>query len=215
MTVSGAVGGIGTSTVAYALSLAAGPGSILIDAAPVGVPIDILIGAEGRAGARWSQVRVRSGEIGADVITAGLPEHLGLRVLSADAGAVADSAALAYIVHSLRHASTAVVVDLPARHPGREALRPDLDLLLLPATLPGIAAARIGALPSTGLVVVDTGRADVQHETVGDYVGRPVLGRVRWQRSITSAALAGVALPDASDVMQLATKLLRAVSAGD
>ena len=213
VSVSGAVGGIGTSTFAFALSLAAGAGSVLIDGSPTGVPLDILIGAERSPGTRWGHVRVRSDDIAPGAIVAALPEHLGVRVLASDATASADPLALGHVVAALRTASGAVFLDLPSRGPLRSTLRPDLELLLVPPTLHGIAAARLAAGPLTQVVLVETGRADVAASMMPEYVGCAVLGTVRWQRAITLASVAGAALPQHTDAMQLAKRILETVPA--
>lgn len=207
VTVSGSVGGIGASTFAFALALQAGLGAVLIDGCQ-GLPLDLLIGAEARAGARWGQVRIRTADIEPDTVRAALPEHLGVRVLSTEAAAVPDAIAITHLVQALAKAPGAVVVDLPARDPLRSSLQPDLDVLLLPPTVHGVAAARMSVRSATNPVVVRTGAADVAEEAIAGFIGVPIGHVVRWQRSVALAATAGAPPPAQSDVMMVAARLL-------
>lgn len=208
VTVSGAVGGIGASTFAYGLALQFAAGVVLIDAQPDGVPLDCLIGAEACAGTRWSQVRIRTSDISAQAIRAALPQHQGVHVLSADAESTADALAVPHLVTALRQAGSSVVLDLSARDKLRETLPMDVDVMLLPATLPGIVAARGLLRSSTQLVLVEDGRAEVLPAMVSDYLECELAGVVRWQRGVSSAATAGVKPPAATDVMRVAALLL-------
>lgn len=207
MSVTGSVGGIGASTFAFALALQAGAGSVLIDGCS-GLPLDLLIGAEARAGARWSQVRVRSGDLEPSVIRAALPEHHGVRVLATDADAVPDPTAIAHLVSVLQRDQGVVVVDLPPRDPLRTVLPTDVDVLLVPPTVHGVAAARLAARPGSKAVLVRCGGDEVPERSIGDYIGVPVRHAVRWQRSITQAARAGEVLPAHADVMTVAAAIL-------
>lgn len=217
ITVSGAVGGIGASTFAYALALQAGselqPGhaAVLIDAQSDGAPLDVVVGAEAVPGIRWSQVQIRSADISSDTILSALPTHHGVAVLSADRDAHVDAVALGYLVEVLRNEAYAVVLDIPARHPLRQSLCPDIDLLLLPPTMCGIVAAHVAMREATQLVHVDIGRTDVTERLLAEYLGRAPVGPVRWQRSVTAGAVAGGSLPRASEVMRLAAQILGAV----
>ena len=213
VTVSGSVGGIGASTLTFALALQAGPDAVLIDGCP-GLPLDLLIGAEARAGARWSQVRIRSSDVEPDAIRAALPEHLGIRVLASDADGLPDGAAIAHLAQVLASGPGTVVVDLGGRDPLRPVLRPELDVLLLPPSVHGVAAARLMALPGTRGVLVRTGAADVPDAAIPGFTGIPVEHSVRWQRSVTLAARAGVGLPPDSDAMVVASRLLEGVGHG-
>lgn len=202
-TVSGAVGGIGTSTLAYALALQPSTVVALIDAQSDGAPLDILIGSEGVPGARWSQVRVQSEAIDADTILDALPEHAGIHVLSSDRAGTSDARALRFLVGALRDHCDLVVLDIPSRDTGLDALQPDLRVMLLPPTVAALGSAL--AAPSTDLIVVaDIGRADFPIGATGDYLGGEVAGVVRWQRAVTMAAAQCVPPPASSDVMKVA-----------
>ena len=208
VTVCGSVGGIGTSTLAFALALQAGPGTVLIDGQSDGVPLDVLIGAEASPGIRWSQVRIRTSDIAAETIRASLPDCHGLRVLSADRDAAADPTAVGHVVEVLRTEDGVVVIDVPSRSSLRQTLVPDVDALLLPPTLPGIVAARHVVLPTTRVAVVNTGSADVQSSRIGHYLDRDVVGTMRWQRAVSVAATSALPLPATTDVMRIAAEML-------
>lgn len=211
ITVSGAVGGIGTSTFAWALAQQpAEPGwlPVLIDAQPDGAPLDLTGGAEQIPGIRWSQVRIRSTDIAAETIVSSLPTHHGVAVLSADAGATADPIALGHLVEVLRSGDHVVVLDLPARHALREAMQPKIDVMLLPPTMGGIVAAFRSMRPATQFVVVDIGRGDLLPDQLAEQLGRPPLGVVRWQRAVAASSIAGTRIPAGTDVMRLAAGIL-------
>lgn len=214
VTVSGTVGGIGTSTFAIAMAASAAVPCVLLDGQSHGAPLDLLLGAEQVPGIRWSQVQVRSANIAAETIRDGLVVHHGLHLLSADAVAVAESAALMHLVQALRASDGTVVVDLPRRHPARAALRPELDVLLLPPTMSGIVAAAGSIHDGTRLVLVATGRADVTREQCERFLGSPVLGPVRWQQAIGVAATAGALPPVATDVARTAALLWQELTDG-
>ena len=218
ISVSGAVGGIGTSTFAYALALQADPvlqsgcRAVLVDAQSDGAPLDLLVGAEAAPGIRWSQVRIRTTDIAADTILAALPQHRGVAVLSSDRDAAVDAAALGHVVSVLREENCVLVLDLPARDPLRESLRPDIDVLLLPPTMCGIVAAHVAMRESTVPVLVEVGSADVSAQMVAEYLAVQPLGVVRWQRSVRAGFVAGGSLPGTTDVMRIAALILGAAS---
>lgn len=212
-TISGAVGGIGTSTLAFAFALQPQGEVLLIDAQPDGAPLDILLGSEGLPGARWSQVRVRSDAIDAETVLQALPEHRGVHLLSADRGGAADARALRFIVDAVREHCDLVVIDIPARDPALEDLRPDLRVVLLPPTITGLGAAMASPLVEL-FVTVDIGHADFAIGAAAEYLGREVLGPLRWQRSVTMAAAQCLPPPAASDVVQVADELWRRLADG-
>ncbi len=209
--VSGAVGGIGTSTFAYALALQAQGGAVLIDAQQGGVALDALLGMEQEAGTRWSQVRIRSDAIDAVSILQALPRRGHVAVLSADGDATADANAVHVLAKVLAPVVDLVVVDVPLMHPIRAGLPSDLRMLLTPPTVLGVAAT-LRVPIDADLVVVDTGNADVPVRLVGDYLQREIRGRIRWQSAVSSAASACVAPPPNTDCMRLAQSIWMALN---
>ena len=208
VTVSGAVGGIGTSTFAYAIALHCNSGAVLIDAQPDGVALDVLVGAEECAGTRWSQVHIRTAEINAQAILAALPHHGRLHILSSDSEAAADSSAIPYLVRALQQDGVDVILDISTRNPLRKSLDPDVDVVLLPPTLPGIVAARTALLAMTQVVLVEAGTSEVLPRLVAEYLDREIAGVVRWQRGVALSATAGVPPPAGTDVMRVAASVL-------
>lgn len=82
LAVVGAVGGVGTSTLAAALARELAP-SVLVDGKPAGGGIDLLLGLEEQPGVRWPDLRLGAGVVDAADIVAALPEtHDGVAVLS-------------------------------------------------------------------------------------------------------------------------------------
>ena len=216
--VSGSVGGIGASTFAWALAqqltLADGEAQhvCLIDVQPDGAPLDLIVGCEQTPGIRWSQVRIRSTDIAANVILQALPAHHGVAVLSADSGATADPVALGHLVAALRRDGCRVVLDIGARDAVLPTLQPDVEVLLLPPTLPGIVAAHAVLRRGAELIVVDTGNADVTPEMVATQLGRAPRASIRWQRSVRDAAVSAAPFPATSDVMRAAAEVLVVVN---
>lgn len=203
VTVSGAVGGIGTSTFAYALALHSPSSAVLIDVQPDGVPLDVLIGSEDVPGTRWSQVRVQSDAIAADAILTALPEFHGVRILSADADATADPRAVGILVEVLRGHVDLVVLDIPSRHPLIDALNADTEVLLAPPTLLGVCAV-LASRSAAQLVVTDTGHAGFRPARMHEYLDSDIAGVVRWERAVHAAAAACTTPPTSTDVMRVA-----------
>lgn len=207
VSVSGAVGGVGTSTFAYALALQAQGSSVLIDVQWDGAPLDVVVGVEAEPGARWSQVRVQSDSIDADTVLSALPVAHGVHVLSSDRDGTADTRAVGHLVNALRDQCELVVLDLPLRHPATSLVRADARVLVMPATIAAVAAAYgIDGAPQC-FVVVDTGHADFPGTRITDYLDGEIVGTVRWQRAVTLAAGACLPLPSTSDVMRVAAAL--------
>ena len=211
ITVSGAVGGIGTSTFAYAMALQSGSSTVLIDAQPSGAPIDLLLGMEREPGTRWSQVRVQSDAISADAVLSALPQRDGVHVLSADADAVADPRAAVHLVRALRTQCDLVVIDLPARHALHEVDLADVRVLLVPPTVLGVGAVLASAVP-THLIIVDTGNGDFAAAHIAQYLPHATPRTIRWQHAIGAAGRACTPPPDHTDAMRIAADLWQEVS---
>src|SRR3954447_11472047 len=81
--VGGSCGGAGASTVATALAVAAGPGSLLVDGDPGGGGLDLLLGAERVDGLRWPELTELRGRVAGDAPRPALPETDGVHVLAA------------------------------------------------------------------------------------------------------------------------------------
>lgn len=81
--VVGGSGGVGASTFAAALALAA-PAGVLFDADPLGGGIDVLLGMEHEPGPRWSDVRVSGGYLNPGLLADQLPRWGPVAVLAVD-----------------------------------------------------------------------------------------------------------------------------------
>lgn len=207
ITVSGAVGGVGTSTFAFALALQPDGPRVLIDAQPDGAPLDVLLGAEAVPGARWSGVRLTSPDVTLSTVLGALPVLHGVHVLASDRDAVADPSAVTLLVSALRAECELLVIDAPLRAPLVDAVQPDLRLLLMPPTVAGLGAALLTTSAGLGVVAVDIGHPSLPIGRLHEYLEHPVVGSVRWQRSVTAAAEAGMVPPGSCDVMRLAALL--------
>ncbi|MGH8862840.1 MAG: septum site-determining protein Ssd, partial [Jatrophihabitantaceae bacterium] len=81
--VIGGSGGVGASTFASVVASVAGR-AVLIDLDTVGGGIDVLLGMEETAGARWSGLRVGGGYLDPALLADGLPRWRDVAVLAAD-----------------------------------------------------------------------------------------------------------------------------------
>lgn len=146
--VIGGCGGAGASTFAAALARTAVErgSAILLDADPFGGGIDVLLGAEGLAGARWPAFAATRGRLPAGALSEGLPRVDGVCFLSWDRAArpALDPEAVAAVAGAARRGFRTAVVDLP-RHldPCAAALAAQADVVtvLVPAGVRATAAA--------------------------------------------------------------------------
>ncbi|MFE4173369.1 septum site-determining protein Ssd [Streptomyces sp. NPDC056909] len=148
--VIGGRGGAGASTLACALAVTAarsGRRTMLIDGDPLGGGLDVLLGGEQTQGRRWPDFAASKGRVAGGALEESLPRLHELRVLSWDRGdsVVIRPEAMRSVLAAARRGGGVVVVDLPRRvdEAVAEALAQlDLGLLLVPAELRAVAAAR-------------------------------------------------------------------------
>ncbi len=145
--VVGGCGGAGASVTAVALALAverSGRRCVLVDADPGGGGLDLALGAEDTAGARWPQLGLVGDVLAPETLRAALPIAHGVSLLSVDRdddGSLPGQA-VPVVLESLARAYDAVVVDLPRSRP--EVLSwfaPRCDVVLLVTTTDVRAAA--------------------------------------------------------------------------
>lgn len=206
--VSGAVGGIGTSTLAYALALRVASRAVLIDAQSSGVPIDLLIGGESEPGTRWHQIHLASAEIDSETVRNALPQWNGVRFLSANRFGTAHMPALTHLVTALRSDLDYIVVDVDGRSSLLDALQPDVHVLVVPNTIYGLGAAVPSIRDNTALVVVRSHLEDFRAEEIGGYLSQPVFGVLEHERSVWMSLRMRAALPAHARVMQVAERII-------
>jgi secretion/DNA translocation related CpaE-like protein len=193
--VGGSCGGAGASTVAAAVALAAGPGTVLVDADPWGAGLDLLLGAERAEGLRWPELTGLRGRVAGDALVAALPEIADVHVLAASRASPVPvpEEALTAVVDAVRAIGRPVVVDLPRPAPpgnGSPSVLADADLavLVVPARLRSATAARLlvddpGTPWSAAQLVVRPVPGGLSPGEVADVVGRPVLAELPHDRS--------------------------------
>lgn len=116
LAVLGAGGGSGASTFAATTALVAqrhGLRTLLVDADPSAGGLDVLLGIEGSAGARWPDLFSSRGRISADVLAAALPAAGGVPVLSwgRDGAASVPTEAVSAVLAAGRRGFDLVVID--------------------------------------------------------------------------------------------------------
>lgn len=188
--VIGGSGGVGASSLAAVVALAAAP-AVLVDLDPASGGADVVLGADELPGARWSGLRVAGGRLDPGELVGGLPTVAGTAVLAADVAEL-DPDAVAQVIAAA--ASTRpVVLDLPraggsVRDVGLAAC--DLVAVLARADVGGLVAAHAvlgaveaaGTTPSGGAggagigVVVRRGHVPAADAAV--LVGAPLLGEL-------------------------------------
>ena len=199
--VVGGSGGVGASTLAAGLALAAarrGQSCALVDLDPLGGGIDLLLGAERTPGWRWPRLVGARGEVGD--VRGVLPRVHGVTVVAMGRGADAvgpTAEAVHAVMGSLTRHHELVLVDggrTPAAS-ARQALRAvDATGVLSGAGVRDVAAtARVadGLGPAgLGLVVRGT-RGGPPGGVVADALGLPLWGEVPADRRLAADAEAG------------------------
>ncbi|HEY3736983.1 MAG TPA: hypothetical protein VGL26_06030 [Jatrophihabitans sp.] len=171
--VVGGHGGVGASSLAAVLASVAG--ASLVDVDPSGGGIDVLLGIEDVAGARWSALRLGGGSLDAVALTAALPRWGEVAVLAADA----EPHHVDEVVQALGSVAP-VILDLP-RCSGEPleaaAALCSLVVVLVAAEVRPLVAARtlIAGLPQVPTGVVARPGA-VPAAQLAHYLAAPLLG---------------------------------------
>src|SRR4051812_49904340 len=147
--VGGGCGGAGASWVAAAVALAAGPGTVLVDADPWGAGLDLLLGAEHADGLRWPELAGLRGRVAGDALVSALPEIADVHVVAAsrETPLAVPEEALTAVVDAARAIGRPVIVDLP--RPGPAGNCPPAGLAG-PALAGLVGPARGGRAPRRG-----------------------------------------------------------------
>ncbi|MEV6068663.1 septum site-determining protein Ssd [Nocardia sp. NPDC052001] len=161
--------------------------TLLVDAAPFGGGIDLLLGLEGVPGLRWPDLVIEDGRVSASALHDALPSIGGAAVLSCGRGLstteLAPSAVRA-VLDAGRGAGDLVVCDVSAeRGPHAEEVldAADLVVLVVPARLRAIAAAESAAAylarrnPHVRLLVRGPSPGGLRGCEISETLGLPLL----------------------------------------
>lgn len=199
--VVGGRGGAGASTLAACLAATArhvGHTAVLIDGDPLGGGIDLVLGGEEVPGLRWGQLAAARGRLSSDALAGALPQVSGLPVLAWDRGVPGPvpAAAMAAVLPAARRGHELVVVDLPRRLDEAAQLALDaatVTLLLLPAELRGVAAARqvlpglLARCADVRLVVRGPAPGGLRADDIAAALELPLAGRLRPEPGLAAA----------------------------
>jgi secretion/DNA translocation related CpaE-like protein len=203
--VIGGRGGAGASVLSATLARsAAGRGlrTLLIDGDPLGGGIDLVLGAEGAPGARWSDYSERRGRLSSAALHDSLPARGGLAVLSWHRGAVEPIAAetMRSVLDAAFRGYDLVVTDLP-RQPtdaSAEALAAaDVTLIVVPAEVRAtVAADRVADLArrytkDLRLVVRGPAPGGLKPDVIAESLHLPLAGVMSPDRRLAAAVERG------------------------
>ncbi|MDR1214753.1 MAG: hypothetical protein LBK54_11835 [Propionibacteriaceae bacterium] len=200
--VLGGAGGVGASTLAAGLALAAATArrpAALVDLDRQGGGLDLLMGVEATAGWRWDSLRSASGQVSA--LNDRLPATDGVVIVSTSRTDRAEppAGAVAAVLDSLSHSCGLVVVDL-GRSGGsarQEVIEAGARLLLL--TGPSVRAVAAAQAVLAGLdprpcdVVVRAERGSaLSPAAVAEALSCPLLGAIPSAPALSAAADRGL-----------------------
>ncbi len=200
--ITGASGGVGTSTLAAALTLTAAEVSgsaVCVDADDLGGGVDLHFGVEDRPGVRWPDLAGLRGDLDQDALVARLPARGTAYVLShartSGRPAGPPDAERANLVRVLRTRRSVVIAGGRIRTEPWWGDRVDLTVLMVAAHAPGLAAApgamrRLGGRPACVVLV-----GPAAHPELADLVTQTldvdVVGCLRPHRRAAAALDAG------------------------
>lgn len=203
VSVLGAVGGVGATTVAAGLAAEGarrGARSLLLDLDPTAGGVDLLLGAERAEGVRWDALDRSGGRLSGEALMTVLPRHRGVEFLTWDRGAAAVEPVVDPVLEAASRTADLVVADVP-RQPGpaSEAVlaRSVLSVLVVPEDLRGLAAAGqlVPLLAQRSGTVVALGRrrpGSVGSAVTSEQLSVPVVGRVGHDRRLPGAVARGL-----------------------
>jgi secretion/DNA translocation related CpaE-like protein len=199
--VVGARGGAGATSFAIALSLAAaraGHRTMLVDADPYGGGIDLALGAEDVAGARWDAFASAPPPVAGEALAAGLPRCGEVTVLAwpRTAAPAIPAANVEAALGTARRAASLVVVDVSRSFD--EACRvalsmADVAYVLCPAEVRACASGRRVAetvalfVPDVRAVVRGPAPTDLDGPMVAEALGLPLAGFLKAEPDIEVA----------------------------
>lgn len=202
---AGAGAGAGASVLAAATALRSAtagfrPHTVLVDGAPHGGGLDLLLGIEATPGLRWPDLVVDDGRVAAAELHSALPAAgSGLSVLSCGRGSgrtgSIGAAAAHAVVEAARGAGDLVVCDISSeRGPHSDGILDvaDLVVLVVPAQLRAVAAAGAAAEwivrrnPNRGLVVRGPAPGNLRGRDIAAVLELPLLAAVRAQPGLSA-----------------------------
>lgn len=204
--VAGGRGGAGASVLATSLALTAsrrGLRTLLVDADPLGGGIDVLLGQEEAAGARWPDIVEREGRVSFAALREALPTFGGLTVLSWHRGEPMPipAEAMRAVLEAAHRGCDLAVVDLPRAFDQGvvEALtRATTTLVVVPADLRGVLATGqllVGLRRHTQAIRAVVRPGTIGRDVVASSLGVPCAGGLPYQRGLFEALERGDAPP--------------------
>lgn len=193
ISVTGASGGLGCSTLVLALAVVAakeGSRVAAVDLEPDGGGLDLLCGAETQPGVRWDDLANARGELG----ELSLPTTDGVGVLAQSrSGPTPDERAVKAVLGALARSCEVLVLDTGRTPP---PVDPDRTLLLVGGEARSVAAAhrlaeRRGVSPDAVVVRRGAGRA-LPAQLVAQSLGLVSLGVIREDRAVPRLAELGL-----------------------
>jgi len=193
ITVTGAVGGAGASTLAAGLALAAARQQrvLLIDGDAGGGGLDLVLGAEQHPGARWPDLAQAHGRINAGSLASALPCSDGVFLLSAarEDQSDLDPGVVQAVIEAGVRGFDLVIVDVPVRssHLAAALAMSATCLVLVPNHTRAVVAARrlLTSLPDPLVeVLLRVDPRGLSEPVVSEALQRPIAASVPWHRAL-------------------------------
>lgn len=219
--VVGSGAGAGASTLAVLLAAAAaraGRRPVLIDGDPTAGGLDLLLGAEAEAGARWGDVLASAAP---SAVATQRTEVAGIGLLSwgRSAAEPPSSRQIGEVIAALGDASDVVVTDAGRHDAGRWLIGCRHVIVVCSRQVRGAASAAVlGQSVKTermALVTTGIGPAELSPAEVSEAVGLPLLGELPYDVAVARRAAAGRLhhLPRRGRVARAADRILRSLDA--
>lgn len=221
ITIVGACGGVGASTLAAAaagLAARRDLAPVLVDGDPLGGGLDLVTGAEAVDGSRWNDLDGAVGHVGAAELVESLPVHRGIALVSFGRSGRPVRGSGPVIGAAMRGFDV-VVADVP-RHLddlGRELVsRSVLTVVVVPRRLRGVVAARalverLGSWSGSIALVTRSTPSGMPAAAVGRELGLPVLADVGSSRRLAADLEHGLGPMRARSLVGAARRVLDTV----
>ncbi|MET7768223.1 septum site-determining protein Ssd [Nocardia sp. NPDC005366] len=234
--IAGAGGGAGASVLAAATALRSAAErfrsvTVLVDGAPLGGGLDLLLGIETVPGLRWPDLVVEDGRVSAAALHDALPAAApGLSVLACGRGGAGrlpgeiGAAAVHAVIEAGRAAGDLVICDVSGErgpHADRMLDCADLVVLVVPAHLRAVAAAESVAThirhrnPNQGLIVRGPAPGGLRGAEVAELLDLPLLAAVRAEAGLPARLERGGLTLRRGPLRAAADAILAVVSAPD